>query len=91
MSETIRAPRELHGKRIIGFTIGFFGVLLTEIFRGVFIFQFYVYTINLNSILVTIGMAMQLIVSAIFLNRLFFPAQSDPIKELSPRGIYCQH
>ena len=66
MSETIKAPRELHGKRIIGFTIGFFGVLLTEIFRAVFIFQFYVYTINLNSILVTIGMAMQLIVSAIF-------------------------
>jgi len=56
MSEPL-VPRELHGKRLIGYTIGFFGIILTEIFRSVFIFQFYVYTINLNSILVTIGMA----------------------------------
>ena len=62
----ISTPRELHGKRLIGYNLGFFGILLTDILRGVFIFQFYVYTINLNSILVSIGMAIRLIVAAIF-------------------------
>ncbi len=33
---------------------------------GVFIFQYYVYTINLNSLLVSIGLTLQLIVAAIF-------------------------
>ncbi|MFX1394271.1 MAG: MFS transporter [Promethearchaeota archaeon] len=65
MSDTV-IPRELHGKRLIGYNIGYFGFFLTDILRGVFLFQFYVYTINLNSILVTIGMAMQLIIAAIF-------------------------
>ncbi len=64
MSEPF-VPRELHGKRLIGYSLGYMGILSAEIFRGVFIFQFYVYTVNLNSILVTIGMAMRLIVAAI--------------------------
>ncbi len=59
-------PRELHGKRLIGYTIGYFGLNLTDILRAVFIFQYYVYTINLNSILVTLGMAMYLMIAAIF-------------------------
>jgi len=33
---------------------------------GVFVFQYYVYTINLNSLLVSIGLAIQLIVAALF-------------------------
>ena len=64
MSETF-IPRELHGKRLIGYSLGYIGILLADIFRGVFIFQFYVYTVNLNSVLVTIGMAMRLIIAAI--------------------------
>ena len=58
-------PRELHGKRLFGYSLGYMGILSAEIFRGVFIFQFYVYTVNLNSILVTIGMAMRLIIAAL--------------------------
>lgn len=64
MKEDI-TPRELHGKRLLGYSLGFIGILLADIFRGVFIFQFYVYTVNLNSILVTIGMAMRLVIAAI--------------------------
>ena len=64
MKEVI-TPRELHGKRLLGYSLGFIGILLADIFRGVFIFQFYVYTVNLNSILVTIGMAMRLVIAAI--------------------------
>jgi Na+/melibiose symporter-like transporter len=33
---------------------------------GVFVFQYYVYTINLNSLLVSIGLTIQLIVAAFF-------------------------
>jgi len=58
-------PRELHGFRLIGYVIGNFGLTLLNIFVGVFIFQFYVYTINLDSILTSIGISIQYIISAI--------------------------
>ncbi|MFX1457582.1 MAG: MFS transporter [Promethearchaeota archaeon] len=57
-------PRELHGKRLIGYTMGNFGMSLANIFGSVFLFQYYVYTINLDSILVSIGISSNVIVSA---------------------------
>ena len=62
----VASPRELKGKRLIGYSMGDLGMALPNIFTGVFLFQFYVYTINLDSILVSIGVTTQLIVSAIF-------------------------
>ncbi len=59
-------PRELNGRRLFGYSMGDLGMSLPNIFTGVFIFQYYVYTINLDSILVSIGVTTQLIVSAIF-------------------------
>jgi Na+/melibiose symporter-like transporter len=58
-------PRELHGKRLFGYSLGDLGLMLPRTFEGVFIFQFYVYTINLNSLLVSIGFSAQLIIGAI--------------------------
>ena len=57
-------PRELKGKRLIGYCLGDFGVFLSNMLESVFVFQFYVYTINLNSILVSIGVTSQLIIGA---------------------------
>ncbi|TFG29383.1 MAG: hypothetical protein EU532_03335 [Promethearchaeota archaeon] len=57
-------PRELHRGRLVGYCIGYFGFILTDVFRGVFLFQYYVYTINLSSILVSIGIAMRLFIAA---------------------------
>ncbi|TFG00036.1 MAG: MFS transporter, partial [Promethearchaeota archaeon] len=65
MSEIIK-PRELHGTKLIGYSIGFFGLFLTNLLIGVFAFQFYVYTVNLNSIIVSIGIAVRLILAAVF-------------------------
>jgi len=39
---------------------------LANMLSGVFVFQYYVYTINLNSLLVSIGLTIQLIVAAFF-------------------------
>ncbi len=64
MSETL-IPRELHGVRLWFYNLGYFGMSLTNIFMGVYVFQFYVYTINLDSIIVSIGIALQLIIFAI--------------------------
>ena len=58
-------PRELHGKRLLGYSLGDLGLLLPRTFEGVFIFQFYVYTVNLNSLLVSIGFSAQLIIGAV--------------------------
>ncbi|MFX1313123.1 MAG: MFS transporter [Promethearchaeota archaeon] len=74
MSE-LNAPRELHGSRLLGYAIGQFGMLLTNMFVGVFIMQFYVYTINLDSILFSIGISMQLIISAF--SSIFFGIIAD--------------
>jgi len=60
-----RKPRELHKGRLVGYCLGYFGFILTDVFRGVFIFQYYVYTINLSSILVSIGIAFRLFIGAI--------------------------
>jgi len=60
------SPRELLGFRLVGYSIGDFGISLVNILIGTFIFQFYVYTINLNSILVSTGIALQLIIGALF-------------------------
>ena len=62
MGET---PRELHGKRLIGYALGNFGVIMSNMLVGVFIFQYYVYTINLDSILTSVGVSLQFIISAI--------------------------
>lgn len=59
-------PRELLGARLIGYSLGEFGISLMNILLGTFIFQFYVYTINLNSILVSIGISLNLIIGALF-------------------------
>lgn len=61
----VERRRELHGKRLIGYALGNFGLILTNMFIGVFIFQYYVYTINLDSILTSVGISLQLIISAI--------------------------
>ena len=71
----INTPRELHGSRLLGYAIGQFGLILTNMFIGVFIFQFYVYTINLDSILTSIGISIQLIFSAF--SSIFFGIVAD--------------
>lgn len=59
-------PRELKGKRLIGYCLGDFGIFLSNMLEGVYAFQFYVYTINLNSVLVSIGVTSQLIIGSFF-------------------------
>lgn len=63
MNERI-PPRELHGAKLFGYSIGYFGFFLTRILISVFAFQFYVYTINLDSILASIGVSINFVISA---------------------------
>ena len=65
MSE-LTTRRELHGKRLLGYTIGDLGFTLPNMFTGVFLFQYYVYTVNLNALLVAVGVTAQLIIGAVF-------------------------
>ena len=58
-------PRELHGNKLFGYSIGHFGYFLTRILISVFAFQFYVYTINLDSILASIGVALNSVINAL--------------------------
>jgi len=62
--ENTTAPRELHGIKLFGYSIGFFGVMLSNMLGGVFVLQFYAYTINLNSFWVSIAQFIQLFISA---------------------------
>jgi len=59
--------RELHGFRLFGYSIGQFGYFLTRLLISVFAFQFYVYTVNLDAILASIGISINLILNAIAL------------------------
>ncbi|MFX1501067.1 MAG: MFS transporter [Promethearchaeota archaeon] len=62
----VELPRELHGNRLIGYILGYFGIMMANMLVGTFIFQFYVYTINLDSFLTSVGISFQLIINAIF-------------------------
>ncbi len=66
MEEILPLPRELNGKRLIGYSMGDLGLSLGNIFTGVFVFQYYVYTINLNALFVSVGVTVQLIIGALF-------------------------
>ena len=59
-------PRELKGKRLFGYSMGDLGMSLANMFTGVYLFQYYVFTVNLNPILVSIGVSTQLVVGAFF-------------------------
>ncbi|NVM19256.1 MAG: MFS transporter [Candidatus Lokiarchaeota archaeon] len=63
---SISKNRELHGKRLIGYASANFGISLVNIFTGTFVFQFYVYTINLSSILVSAGLTINFVLIAVF-------------------------
>lgn len=65
MSNLVK-PRELHGKRLLGYSLGDLGLTLPNMFTGVFLFQFYVYTVNLNALLVSIGVTAQLVIGSVF-------------------------
>ena len=54
----------MRGARLYGYILGVFGISLTNLLGGVFIFQYYVYTVNLSSILVSIGLSIRLIIAA---------------------------
>lgn len=58
--------RELKGKRLLGYAVGNFGISLLNIFTGSFVFQFYVYTVNLDSVLASIGLSFNVFISAFF-------------------------
>ncbi len=61
----ITTPRELHGKRLYGYSLGDLGLSIPNMFTGTFIFQYYVYTVNLNALMVSIGVTAQFILGAI--------------------------
>ncbi|MHA2038613.1 MAG: MFS transporter [Promethearchaeota archaeon] len=58
--------RELKGKRLLGYALGNFGISMLNIFTGSFAFQFYVYTINLDSVLASVGLSFNVFISAFF-------------------------
>ena len=64
--DVINFPRELHGKKLVGYIIGYFAVFLNTIYINVFVANYYIYTINLDSIIVLFGFAVQMLTNAIF-------------------------
>lgn len=58
-------PRELHGKKMVGYILGSLGQLLPQaVFLG-YAFQYYVYTIGLDAFVASVGVFLGLFVSAV--------------------------
>ncbi|MBN1802033.1 MAG: MFS transporter [Candidatus Lokiarchaeota archaeon] len=57
--------RELHGKKKYGYVIGNFGVFLNSIFINVFITNYYIYTVNVDSLFILIAFSSQQVIAAI--------------------------
>jgi Na+/melibiose symporter-like transporter len=58
------ALRELHRSRLYGYSMGFFGIMLMMMLTGSYSYNFYVYTIRLDSILVSIGSTIYMVTVA---------------------------
>jgi len=56
--------REIHGVRLAGYSLGFFGIMLMLMLTESYSYNFYVYTIRLDSILVSIGTTINMITMA---------------------------
>ncbi|MEE9574033.1 MAG: MFS transporter [Candidatus Neomarinimicrobiota bacterium] len=56
--------RELHGARLFGFSMGNFGIMLMLMLTGSFSYNFYVYTIRVDSILISIGSTLSMVTMA---------------------------
>jgi len=56
--------RELHGTRLYGYSMGYFGIMLMMMLTGSYSYTFYVYTIRLDSILVSIGSTIYMVTMA---------------------------
>ena len=61
----IQQSRELHGIILIGYTISTLGIYLPSILISVYVFQFYVYTINLDPLLTSVGITGRAIITGI--------------------------
>jgi len=59
------SSRELHGKSLIGYLSCYGGVFLSNLLGGIFAVQFYVYTINLDFSIVSVGVFLQLFLTAL--------------------------
>ncbi len=60
-----KPPRELHGKRLYGYSAGILGQILPFSFSSALIMIYFVYTIGLSPLLVSIGTSFGFIVNAI--------------------------
>jgi len=56
--------REIHGVRLTGYSLGYFGIMLMLMLTESYSYNFYVYTIRLDSILVSIGTTINMITMA---------------------------
>jgi len=63
---SLKVLRELKGKRLLGYALGNFGITMLNIFSGSFVFQYYVYTINLDPVLASVGLSFNIFISAFF-------------------------
>ncbi len=58
------ALRELHGARLYGYSMGYFGIMLMMMLTGSYSYNFYVYTVRLDSIFVSIGSTIYMVTMA---------------------------
>ncbi|MFW9873420.1 MAG: MFS transporter [Candidatus Thorarchaeota archaeon] len=56
--------RELHGIRLTGYSMGYFGIMLMMILTSSYSYNFYVYTIRLDSIFVSTGSTIYMVTMA---------------------------
>jgi len=63
-NENLPSLREIHGVRLTGYSLGYFGIMLMLMLTESYSYNFYVYTIRLDSILVSIGTTINMITMA---------------------------
>jgi len=63
-SSTVSSLRELRRGKLIGYSLGTFGIMLLLMATESYSYNFYVYTIRIDSILVSLGTTINMLVSA---------------------------
>ncbi|MHA1991462.1 MAG: MFS transporter [Candidatus Hodarchaeales archaeon] len=63
-NDILPSLRELHGVKLYGYSMGYFGIMLMMMLTGSYSYNFYVYTIRLDSILVSVGSTLYMVTMA---------------------------
>lgn len=87
-SNIASSPRELHGFRLVGYTLGNFAIYLTMLAVDSYSRTYYVYVLRLDNLMVSVGGTISMIIGAFSSILVGIVLDNSKIRRLGKRRPY---